>query len=152
MDRRRRLLFISIVLLGTVECLWLVFVGAVEWNFRNLWLKPGDPQMAINARTAIADLTFMALNVIALVAFIRRRRGLAAGLMVGVQLFDLVNVLYAGLESAAGGFWDTAAFRWLTAVVPATIAVLVLWHLRLDADERAAQPLNAPMSDNDLRA
>jgi hypothetical protein len=152
MDRRRRVLFASIVLLGTVECLWLVFVGVVEWDLRNLWLKPGDPQMAINARTAIADLTFMALNVIALVAFIRRRRGLAVGLMVGVQLFDVVNMLYAGLESAAGGFWDTAAFRWVIAVVPATIAVLVLWHLRLDVNERASQPLNRPVSNKDLGA
>jgi hypothetical protein len=142
MDRRRRVLFATIVSLATVECLWLAFAGAVEWDLRNLWLKPGDPQMAINARTAIADLIFMALNVIALVAFITRRRGLAVALIVGVQLFDVVNTLYAGLESAAGGFWDTATFRWLIAVVPATIAVLVLWHLRLGAIGRAPQPLN----------
>jgi hypothetical protein len=152
MDRRRRLLFATIVWLATVECLWLAFSGAVEWDIRNLWLKPGDPQMAINARTAIADLIFMAVNVIALIAFVRRRRGLAVGLMVGVQLFDVVNMLYAGLESAAGGFWDTAAFRWLVAVVPATIAVLVLWHLRLDAVERAPHPLNEPVSNKDFGA
>ena len=138
-----RLLFATIVLLATVECLWLLFVGALEWNLRNLWLKPGDPQMAINARTAVADLIFMALNVIALVVFIKRRRGFAVLLIVGVQLFDVVNMLYAGLESAAGGFWDTATFHWVIAVVPLGIALLVLWHQSVDTVERKSQ-LQAP--------
>jgi hypothetical protein len=138
-SRRRRLLFATIVLLATVECLWLLFVGALEWNLRNLWLKPGDPQMAINARTAVADLIFMALNVIALVVFIKRRRGFAVLLIVGVQLFDVVNMLYAGLESAADGFWDTATFHWVIAVVPLAIALLVLWHRSVDTVEYKSQ-------------
>ena len=79
MGSHRRLLFGTIVLLATVECLWLLFVWTFEWSLRNFMLKEGDPQMAINARTALADLAFMVLNVVALMAFIARRRGRAAG-------------------------------------------------------------------------
>ncbi len=65
MDKRRRLLFAGIVLLAALECLWFLFAATVEWNLRGLMLKPGDPQIALNARTAIADLTWAVLNVVA---------------------------------------------------------------------------------------
>jgi len=53
MDKRRRLLFAGIVLLAALECLWFLFAATVEWNLRGLMLKPGDPQIALNARTAL---------------------------------------------------------------------------------------------------
>jgi hypothetical protein len=135
MDRRRRLMFASIVLLAIVECFWFLFVGALEWNIRGLLLRPGDPQIALNTRTAVADFTWMVVNVIGLLAFVMRNRGFGRWLMVGVQLFDVVNMAYAGVRFALDGSWDTAFFVWVITAVPAMTFLLVLWSKSVGAVE-----------------
>jgi hypothetical protein len=134
MARRRRILFAGIVLLVTVECIWFLFSGYVEWSLRNLGFD--DAQRAINARTALADFTWTAVNVIGLLVYVARRRGFGLLLLVAVQLFNAADTAYGGLLSASDSYWDTAVFRWVTTVVPTAVVVLVLWDGRVDSVSR----------------
>ena len=128
MGRRRRLLFASIVLLATAECLWFLFSASVMWSIRDMGLGP--PEVAINTRTALVDFAWSVLNVFGLLAFVTRRRGVVVWLFVGVQLFDIADTLWAGLVSASDGYWDTASFHWALIVVPIAILLLVIaWRL-----------------------
>ena len=119
-------MFASIVLLGIVECGWFFFVGSLEWDFRALLHAPGDPEIFINTRTAVADFTWLVVNVIGVLAFAVRSRGFGRWLMVGVQLFDVTNMIYTGVRFASDGSWDTALFAWVITVVPAVTLLLVL--------------------------
>lgn len=121
-------MFATIVLLATAECVWFLFVAALEWNVRGLLLSPGDPQIALNTRTAIADFTWTVFNVIGLLAFLVRSRGFGRWPMVGVQLFDVLNMASPGIRFALDGSWDTASFVWVITAVPAVTLLLVLWH------------------------
>ncbi len=140
MARRRRLLFASIVLIATVECLWFLFSASVMWSIRGMGLGP--PEVAINTRTALGDFAWTVLNVSGLLAFVTRRRGVVVWLFVGVQVFDIADTLWAGLVSASDGFWDTASFHWALMVVPIAILVLVIaWrrtfnHVKLESRAR----------------
>ena len=126
---RLRLRRLGIIVLVIVQCLvWLV-AASVAWSFRDLMVGAGSPEAANNARFAIAYVGGAAINGIALVPFLLRRRGWGWLLLMAVQITDVVVTMAEGL--LISGWW------WLITVVAGlTIAFLYLFR-------RTAEPIAA---------
>ena len=79
----------GIVVVGLAECLGWFFVFGLGWSLRFLFVGPESPEAADRTRWALVILALAALNSIALLAFLIRRRGWGRILLTGVQIGDL---------------------------------------------------------------
>ena len=82
---------------AAVECVIWFFAASILWSLRNLLVGPSSSQAADNARFALVVYAATGVNVIALLAFLLRRRGWSWWLLTAVQTGDLVTSLLAAL-------------------------------------------------------
>ena len=98
MRNGRRWLYLSIVVLTLVQCGWWAFSGWFMWSLRGLMLEPSSPQIAENARFAVAMLVVAALNFGALFCFLARPQTWGRSLLATVLIGNTVFCSWASLS------------------------------------------------------
>jgi hypothetical protein len=124
---RERASFGAILALVALQILLFLYLVTVGWQFRNLMLLPGDPEILVRARTVVANVVWLGGNVLAVTVYVRRRRQLGRYVLLAVLAFDLMNSVFA-----AFGFLliddSTTAVQWLAAGLMPLVALVLLWH------------------------
>lgn len=124
---RERASFGAILALVALQILLFLYLVTVGWQFRNLMLLPGDPEILVRARTVVANVVWLGGNVLAVTVYVLRRRQLGRYVLLAVLAFDLMNSVFA-----AFGFLliddSTTAVQWLAAGLMPLVALVLLWH------------------------
>lgn len=122
-----RVSFGAILALVALQILLFLYLVTVGWQFRNLMLPPGDPEILVRARTVVANVVWLGGNVLAVTVYVLRRRQLGRYVLLAVLAFDLMNSVFA-----AFGFLliddSTTAVQWLAAGLMPLVALVLLWH------------------------
>jgi hypothetical protein len=123
----RRALLVGVVLLLTLQFLFWVYAAGVWWAFRTGLFEPDPPAVvAENTRTAVAISITLALNLVAAIAFLVRRRGFGWWVLATVQVIDIGVTTVIGLNFAAKSDLMTAEEWWAATAVAALTLILVL--------------------------
>ena|SRR5579864_9225186 len=122
-----RVSFLAILALVALQILLFLYLVAIGWQFRNLMLPPGDPEIVVRTRTAFANGAWLSMNVVAVALYLLRRKRFGWFALLTVLGFDLVNSVFA-----ASGFLlshdSTTAIQWLVAALIPLVALVLLWH------------------------
>lgn len=119
----------AIAILSIVECsLWLL-AGIAQWTFAGFSLGPVySPQVAENARAALAEFAWGALNVVVLVAY--WLRGWGRWLMAATQLANLAVTIYLAFGVVIPSCGQDGGELFWFAAIPASSLLLqyLLWR------------------------
>ena len=122
-----RVSFGAILALVALQILLFLYLVTIGWQFRNLMLPPGDPEIEVRTRTAFANGLWLSGNVVAVTVYLVRRRQLERYVLLAVLAFDLMNSVFAAV-----GFLlindSTTAVQWLAAGLMPLVALALLWH------------------------
>jgi|SRR5579864_3617930 len=122
-----RATFLAILALVALQILLFLYLVTIGWQFRNLMLRPGDPEIVVRTRTVLANASWLFVNVVAVALYLLRRKRLGWFVLLTVLAFDLVNSVFA-----ASGFLlshdSTTAVQWLAAGLMPLVALVLLWH------------------------
>ena len=116
-----RWLLMGIIGTAVVECFIWLFAASILWSTRALLVGTSSSQAADNAHMAVAAYVATGINVIALPAFLVRRRRWGWWLLAGIQAGDLV-------VSLAAGFWLSSTWWLVSGVAGLTLAGLYLFR------------------------
>jgi hypothetical protein len=123
----RRALLGGVVLLLSLQFLFWDYAAWVWWAFRTGLFQLDTPEViAENTRTAVAISITLALNLLAAIAFLVRRRGFGWWVLAVVQVIDVGVTTVIGLQFAAKSDLRTAEEWWAATAVAAQTLVLVL--------------------------
>jgi len=122
-----RVYFGAILALVALQVLLFLYLVTVGWQFRNLMLQPGAPEIAVRIRTVVANGVWLGGNVLAAVVYLLRRKQVGRYVLLVVVAFDLVNSMFAAV-----GFLliddSTTAVGWLASGLVPLVALVLLWH------------------------
>jgi len=122
-----RVSFGAILALVALQILLFLYLVTVGWQFKNLMLPPGAPEIAVRIRTVVANGVWLGGNVLAVAVYMVRRRQVGRYVLLVVLAFDLVNSVFATV-----GFLliddSTTAVGWLAAGLMPLVALVLLWH------------------------
>ena len=122
-----RVSFGAILALVALQILLFLYLVTIGWQFRNLMLRPGDPEIVVRTRTAFANGVWLAGNVAAVGVYVLRRGQLGRYVLLAVLAFDLMNSVFTAV-----GFLrvddSTTTVQWLAAGLMPLVALVLLWH------------------------
>ena len=133
-----RVYFGAILALVALQILLFLYLVTVGWQLRTFTLPPGNPEIVVRTRTALENGVWLVVNVVAVAAYLLRRRRLGRYVLLAVLAVDLMNSLVA-----AFGFLRIAdspsAIQWLVVALVPLVALVLLWH-------QPSEPLNSQKS------
>jgi len=117
----------GVILLAAVQCaLWLL-AASLTWSFRYLMVGPSSAEAHVRTVVSLAEFAWLGANLVGLVAFSVRRRGVAVWLLAGLTACDLLASFTLGYRVAStNGSLDSADWWWLTADAAVTLVLIYL--------------------------
>jgi hypothetical protein len=131
MRRGRRWLQLGAVVLALGQCGWWIISAWMVWYFRGLMLDPSSPQIADNARFALALLAVAAINIGALIGFLVRPMRWGGLVLTAVLLGNIAFSLWASVSR------DNFAWLLLGGVPAAVTLVVVLLFRKSTTQSRS---------------
>jgi len=131
MKSGRRWLRLATVVLAIAQCGWWTLGGWAMWSFRGFMLEPSSPQIADNARFAVALFAVAAINIVALIGFFVRPRSWGELVLAAVLLGNIAFSAWASV-SRDNAYWL------LLGGAPAGVTLVLLLLLRSTGSETSA--------------